>query len=65
MHVSIGNFKYLETLKNAHVVASFFKYILKTLVEPVVTFDVYDKLKAETKKSLSETVLIETVVREF
>ena len=64
MHISIGNFKYMEKLRNPHVVGSYLKYVLKSMAEPLVTFQVYEQIK-EMAKPGGQTVLIEFIISEF
>lgn len=44
-HISLGNYKYIQKIKDSCVVASFFKNIFKTMFEPLCKFSLYEKFK--------------------
>ena len=53
VHMQMGNYYYLQLLKDEpHVVANFLKKVLKYMGEPLCTFDLYERFS-----SLSETPL--------
>lgn len=46
MHFSLENFYYLKELEsNPHVVASYFKKVLREMSEPLCTFALYHKYR--------------------
>ena len=44
-HISLGNYKFMFSVENPHVVATFLKSILKCMSEPLCKYSLYEKFK--------------------
>jgi hypothetical protein len=63
VHISLGDYGYLQRVSDAHVVANFFKAILQCMTEPLCTFKRYPRFKLICQGMLGEEALVVAQVR--